>query len=120
MKTILTLLFIVITFTFSSYSQEIFIYGENGEKIYLQKIDSILQIKFKENTDNLEMIRTARTVNPNMAVSIVPINNRIIVPVKDIQFDKEELKMNNSICLCQFIIAERRWYYTNTNRQSIG
>jgi hypothetical protein len=41
---------ILFYFTLSGYSQSVFMYGENGTKIYFQEIDSIVQIKFKKNS----------------------------------------------------------------------
>lgn len=41
---------IIFFITLSGYSQSVFMYGENGAKIYFQEIDSIVQIKFKKNS----------------------------------------------------------------------
>ena len=41
---------ILFYFTLSGYSQSVFMYGENGTKEHSQRIDSIVQIKFKKNS----------------------------------------------------------------------
>lgn len=41
-------LFVIILSTSLAYSQDLFMYGENGTKIYFNKIDSIVIVKFKK------------------------------------------------------------------------
>lgn len=48
---------LVLFFVQSASSQNVFIYGEKGEKIYFQETDSMVQIKFRKNTDLSEQIR---------------------------------------------------------------
>ena len=54
---------IVVFITLSVYTQEVYIYGEKGEKLYFQMTDSIVQIKFKKNQDFNEKIRVVKKLD---------------------------------------------------------
>lgn len=47
-------------FTLFSFSQKVFMYGENGTKVYFQEIDSIIQIKFNKTTGDNEKLKSLK------------------------------------------------------------
>lgn len=80
------------------YSQEIFMYGESGTKLYFQRIDSLVQVKFSENISDNERIAVAKTINPDKAYTEIANKNRILIPInKNKKPNFVELKKNKSI-----------------------
>lgn len=82
---------VIFFFTCSIYSQSVFIYGESGEKIYFKEVDSIIQIKFKENTESVKALSVAKKVNPDINSISVSKSNRINVTLSE----KKQVDYNN-------------------------
>ena len=72
-------------------------YGENGAKIYFQEIDSIVQIKFRKNSENNKKLEIAKKVNPNINISMSKSNRIDIIIGKDKHFDYNDLKKDGSV-----------------------
>lgn len=72
---------IIVFLSLSVYSQKVFMYGENGEKVYFQKTDSLVQIKFGKNISNNEQLNIFKTINPDIDISVSK-NNRLVIPEK--------------------------------------
>ncbi len=97
MKTIV-LGFMMFFFCLSGFSQEIFMYGEGGEKIYFQKIDSLVLVKFKKDVSHTEKLAIARMINPDKDYSGASIKERILIPVlKNRKTNYAELTKNKSV-----------------------
>ena len=96
MKTVLTsiILFFV---SFSLYSQTVLIYDENGNKIHLQEIDSIIQIKFKKNTEKSEKIGVIKMINPDADTSYLNKDRLRIKMKKGSRFTYNDVKNRNSV-----------------------
>lgn len=80
MKHILICL-IALLFIQEGYSQKLFIYGGKGEKIYLQEIDSLIQIKFRKDASLNEQLRIVKSVDPETKFSGSK-SNHLIIPLK--------------------------------------
>ncbi len=73
-------------------------YGESGTKLYFQRIDSLVQVKFSENISDNERIAVAKTINPDKAYTEIANKNRILIPInKNKKPNFVELKKNKSI-----------------------
>ena len=94
MKTIYIGLF-TFFIAFSAYSQEVFIYDEYGKKVYFQKIDSVIQVKFKKNVDFDTKLEIAKMINPDKAYSYISERNRFSIPIdKNKKLNYDELRKN--------------------------
>lgn len=80
MKTIFIGL-IILFFVLTGYSQKLFIYGEKGEKIYLQETDSLIQIKFRKDASFNDQVKVVSSVNPETKFSYSK-SNHLIIPLK--------------------------------------
>jgi len=98
MKTTTILGLFIYILSFSAYSQDVFIYGRNGSKEYFERIDSIVQIKFKDGVGNSEKLAIAQSINSKVDYSTILEGNRICIPVdrKNLP-DYKELNSNNSL-----------------------
>ena len=63
MKTSIIVGLFVFILSFPTYSQDIFIYSKNGTKEYFERIDSIVQIKFKDRVSEIERLAIAQSIN---------------------------------------------------------
>lgn len=97
MKTLLINV-IIFFFTLSVYSQNVFIYGDDGKKIYFQETDSIVQLKFKKDAENNEKLDIAQKVNPDLSIVSFSKNDRIDITLgKEKSFDYKNLKSNRNL-----------------------
>lgn len=98
MKTTTILGLFIYILSFSAYSQDVFIYGRNGSKEYFERIDSIVQIKFKDGVGNSEKLAIAQSINSKADYSTILEGKRICIPVdrKNLP-DYKELNSNNSL-----------------------
>ena len=84
--------------TLSVYSQEVFIYNESGGKVYFQKIDSVIQVKFNDNVNFDAKLEIAKMINPDKAYSHISERNRLLIPIdKNKKPNYDELRKNPSI-----------------------
>lgn len=63
-----------------AYSQDLFMYGENGTKIYFNKMDSIVIVKFKKNTSSKDKIEVLAKINPTFRIYSFNID-RYVIPI---------------------------------------
>lgn len=76
----------------------VFIYGDDGKKIYFQETDSIVQLKFKKDAENNEKLDIARNVNPDLNIVSFSKNDRIDITLgKEKLFDYKNLKSNRNL-----------------------
>lgn len=80
MKLILTILIMVFTSQIV-YSQKVFIYGEKGEKIYLQEKDSLIQIRFSKNAGLGEQLGIIKSIDHETKFSGTK-KGHIIIPTQ--------------------------------------
>jgi len=80
MKAILISL-IILLFVQSVNSQKLFIYGERGEKIYLQETDSLIQIKFRKDVSFNEQLKVVSSIDPGTKFSYSK-STHLIIPLK--------------------------------------
>jgi len=90
-------LFIFI-FSLSANSQDVYIYGKNGAKELFTRIDSIVQIKFKDGVSDSTKMAIVRSINKDVDYSMISKEQRMRIPI-----DKNSLpdyeKLNNNISL---------------------
>lgn len=92
------ILLIIILIGLSAYSQEVFIYNESGTKVYFQKKDNIIQIKFKSEATYNEKLEAAKLINTQIEIPTTSTKNRISIPVNKDEFrNYDKLKKNKSI-----------------------
>ena len=97
MKTIFIGSLLFLLFTTSTFSQSIFMYADNGTKVYYSEIDSIVQIKFKNNVSNDKKLEIVKRVNPDIDISTIE-NDRVCVEINKGKLpDYNSLRMNESI-----------------------
>ena len=95
-KTIIGLFIFI--FSFSAHSQDVYIYSKNGNKIHFTKIDSIVQIKFKDGLNYSEKLAIARSINSEVDYSEISREQRICIPIdKNNLPDYKKLNSNNSL-----------------------
>lgn len=81
MRTTILIALITLFFLQGGYSQELFIYGGKGEKIYLYEIDSLVQIKFRKDASFDEQLKVVNSVDPETKFSESK-NKHLIIPLK--------------------------------------
>jgi hypothetical protein len=81
MRTTILIGLITLFFMQAGYSQKLFIYGGKGEKIYLQEIDSLVQIKFKTDANLDEQLKVVKSVDPETKFSESK-SRHLIIPLK--------------------------------------
>ena len=90
-------LFIFI-FSFTANSQDVYIYDKNGVKDYFTRIDSIVQIKFKDGVSDSIKLAIVRSINSKADYSEIVGEQRICIPIdKNNLPDYEKLNDNNSL-----------------------
>ena len=94
-------------FSLSVYSQDIYIYGKNGDKIYFTKIDSIIQIKFKDGVNYEEKLAIAQSINSEIGYSEILKEQRCCIPI-DKNKPPDYKKLNNDSSL---IYANQSLFY---------
>ncbi len=89
------LIFIV---SFSANSQDVYIYGRNGAKELFSRIDSIVQIKFKDGVSESSKIAIIRSINRDVDYSGILKEQSIRIPIdKNNLPDYEKLNNNKSL-----------------------
>ncbi len=89
------LIFIV---SFSANSQDVYIYGRNGAKELFSRIDSIVQIKFKDGVSDSSKIAIIRSINRDVDYSGILKEQSIRIPIdKNNLPDYEKLNNNKSL-----------------------
>ena len=81
MRTTILIGLITLFFMQAGYSQKLFIYGGKGEKIYLQEIDSLVQIKFRKDASLEEQFKVVKSIDPEIKFSDSK-SKHIIIPLK--------------------------------------
>ncbi|MCF8360918.1 MAG: S8 family serine peptidase [Prolixibacteraceae bacterium] len=98
MRTSIIIGLLVFIFSFPAHSQDVFVYDRNGAKEYFERIDSIVQIKFKDGTGNNEKLAVVQSVNSKVNYSGISIEKRICIPVdKNNLPDYNKLKSDSSV-----------------------
>jgi hypothetical protein len=89
------LIFII---SFSANSQDVYIYGRNGAKELFSRIDSIVQIKFKDGVSDSSKIAIVRSINKDVDYSGISKEQSIRIPIdKNSLPDYEKLNNNRSL-----------------------
>lgn len=81
----------------AGYSQKLFIYGGKGEKIYLQEVDSLIQIKFRKDASIDEQLKVVKSIDPETKFSESKGKHLIIPVKKDILTDFVNLNKEGSV-----------------------
>jgi subtilisin family serine protease len=87
----------VLLFIQTGYSQKLFIYGGKGEKIYLQEIDSLIQIKFRKDASLNEQLKIVKSVDPETKFLESKSNHLIISLKKGILSNFVNLNKESSV-----------------------
>ena len=93
----LSIYLILMLSVYFTYAQEIFMYDENGKKVFFQESDSLLQIMFKDNLDETEKRDITLGINRKYTENLTKSNSLIIVPDKNAKFDIDKLVKDNGI-----------------------
>jgi hypothetical protein len=97
MRTTILIGLIALFFIQAGFSQELFIYGGKGEKIYLQEIDSLVQIKFRKNISFDEQLKVVKSIDTETKFSESKSNHLIIPLKKGIRTDLVNLNKEGSV-----------------------
>jgi len=97
MKRFIIIITLIVFACSTSYSQKVFMYGENGKKIYFQETDSLVQLKYKKEATNDRKSRIAKMVNSNFDIKNFQTNREIIPVDKRNKPDFEELKKDSFV-----------------------
>jgi subtilisin family serine protease len=81
MRTTIIIGLITLFFMQAGYCQKLFFYGGKGEKIYLQEIDSLVQIKFRKNASLEEQLKVVKSINPETKF-LESRSKHLIIPLK--------------------------------------
>ena len=83
-------------------------YKPNGTKVYYQKSDSLISVKFKKDTEKNEKLEIARLLNPNSESSVISNSNSLIIKTqKGNQPDFDVLMKRNTLVYAnQSLISE--------------
>jgi hypothetical protein len=96
MKKIIIFIILILSAGFI-YAQEIFMYEEDGKKVFFQRSDSLLQIRFKDNLYENEKRNITLSFNLEYSDKLAQINRMIINPDKNAKFDVGKLTGDNRI-----------------------
>ena len=109
---------LLVLISIAGNTQEVYIYGEKGEKLYFQKSDSLVLIKFKENISSKEKILIINRINPEYKSSIKFSKQRKIVALdKNCRQNIEGLKKSESvICANQSLVSEDGTIHFSTDK----
>lgn len=100
------LIFII---SFSANSQDVYIYGRNGAKELFSRIDSIVQIKFKDGVSDSSKIAIVRSINKDVDYSGISKEQSIRILIdKNSLPDYEKLNNNRSL-----VYANQSLQYTS-------
>lgn len=93
-------------FVFSMYSQKVFIYGNNGEKVYLSKIDSVVLIKFKKNLIRESRLKIIQKINAKTDFEkLSKINHQLVIIDKGRKFDSAIIKNDSIVFVNQSLLS---------------
>jgi len=86
------ILIIFITIASIVKSQDLFMYEENGSKVFFHKVDSVIVLKFKPNTSYINKADVVAKINPSFQL-LSPNLDRYIIPFnKEVKVDLSFIK----------------------------
>ena len=104
MRTTILIGLITLFFIQAGYSQKLFIYGGKGEKIYLQEVDSLIQIKFRKDASLDEQQKIVKSIDPETKFSeskskhlIIPIKKGILTDYVNLNKEGSVIYANKSL-----------------------
>ena len=104
MRTTILIGLITLFFIQAGYSQKLFIYGGKGEKIYLQEVDSLIQIKFRKDASLDEKKKIVKSIDPETKFSeskskhlIIPIKKGILTDYVNLNKEGSVIYANKSL-----------------------
>ncbi len=78
-------------------AQEVYFYGDNGTKIYLETVDSLIMIKFDDEVDNMSAFSTLASLGVDTVINDALIKQRIILRYSSIKFGTKEISKNKGV-----------------------
>jgi subtilisin family serine protease len=91
------MLILLLFMLFRLNAQEVYFYGDNGTKIYLETVDSLIMIKFDDEVDNMSAFSTLASLGVDTVINDALIKQRIILRYSSIKFGTKEISKNKGV-----------------------